>query len=984
MMVPCKNIEKMIRNWIRNISLPVWLVMTILTGCIDETGLGNLQSENASEGNISLSFSVNVPDMMEVVTRSVDEDATGVETIRLFCFDKNGLFITTATTSSHTQGEPNEDGYYLEGTFTAEVPDYTHIVHLVANQNLDNFNETEWLGKSEAEVMTTLTATSNRMIYWGRVEPNEGETMANAMQRVTNNGGIVMIRDQAKVTVTVNTDAGFTLTAGYFVCNTNAFGTIAPYNRTTNAFDWRTADPKYITLPTETARATTPQDVSNQEAQYVFETQNDLSDPVSVIIKGQNEGEDEKYYRVLILDNETEEPMPILRNHHYQIQVTGKLSYGYNTFAEALKGAATNNIWISIADEINTVSDGTKTLSVNETYVVTEGQENASIPYMLTYTYTENGVGVTEAPVVSWVTGENNVAQSTISTAYDSGTGAGTIQISLLPMEGNSKREGTLLVKKGKLQRTIKIITVKKMTFTPAWVSTGIYSNASNQHVTMMFNIPEDCPDELLPIRVLISIDHMDVRNASGMQLSVITKTSNPDEYGEDNGIGYKYVYEVAEKGTQRVYFETVLSDDAPDNVVFEAPFFETLSKTFTYSNVQKAISLEGLSEYIGGNIEDDGFAEDDVIYYKLVPQKINAFVDFTIGIDNNGTPENIGVSDEFLLYSQYLSAYDDSDFPINGVQQPQCTFVAVDESQWSTSGRVFGFYPRDYSGGDTKKTIYMHTNRPNSAEVVRISSNQNGSVSIKGSENYSGDVYRSIVFELANYNPFTFSSNIKGSNDKEQQWTYEYGQQVNVKFDITSFTGSDGKQVDPFGTAFNVYIDAPMLEIDESRRPQGVDETKFYQGADGRFVYVVDKDETTEYNVFNGTVKILPFKTSKIVSAGEITISADEDVVIFDSETYTITNQLITGTIQYGNIPLNVPANAFVAFERTRDGTRIGRVNVLSNGTYELLLRGEYSYAWSGDEHIAMYYLAEDGKEYMAQFDNLATLFANRNVILK
>ena len=171
----------MIRNWIRNISLPVWLIMTILTGCIDETGLGNLQSENASEGNISLSFSVNVPDMAEVVTRSVDEDATGVETIRLFCFDKNGLFITTATTS-HTQGEPNEDGYYLEGTFTAEVPDYTHIVHLVANQNLDNFNETEWLGKSEAEVMTTLTATSNRMIYWGRVEANEGETMEDAMQ----------------------------------------------------------------------------------------------------------------------------------------------------------------------------------------------------------------------------------------------------------------------------------------------------------------------------------------------------------------------------------------------------------------------------------------------------------------------------------------------------------------------------------------------------------------------------------------------------------------------------------------------------------------------------------------------------------------------------------------------------------------------------------------------------------------------------------
>ena len=963
------------------------LMLAVLTGCADEMGPESPLQETVSEGTVSLRFSVSVPDMKEVVTRAVDEDAADIETIRLFCFDKNGLFITTATTGAHTQGAADAEGYYLSGTFTAEVPDYTHIVHLIANQNLDDFNESEWLGMSESEVMTTLTATSNRMIYWGRVEAGEGETMKEAMKRVSDadGGGIVLIRDQAKVTVRTTAGSGFTLSdAGYYVCNTNAFGTIAPYNRVTNAFDWRTADPKYITLPKETERTTTPLDVANQTAQYVFETLNELSDPVSVIIKGANRGETEKYYRVLLLDNATGEPIPLVRNHHYIVEVRGSLSYGYNTFAEALKGAATNNVWISIADEIQTVSDGLYTLSVENPQVVILGPENFTVSYPLVYTYTDKdgkGVQSTEAPAVSWVTNENNVAQSAVTATYDSATGEGRVQIRLLPMEGNAKREGTLLIKKGKLQRFIHVVTVKKMDFTPAWVSTAIYSGEARQKVTLMFTVPENCPDGLLPMQVLISINHMDVRAASGMQLPVITQATNPDEYGADNGIGYKYVYEVTQKGVQRVYFETVLANDAADDVRLEAPFFQTLEKTFSYSQQRKSITLTDLLSYNGNEISGN-YADDDVIYYKLVPQKVHAFVDFTIGIDDNGTSGTIDAGDEFLLHSQYLDAYADSQFPVGDVDKPQCGFVAVDKADWNTSGRVFGFYPKDGSG--SRKTICMYTNRPNSAEVVSISSNPIGSASVKGSGTYNGNVYGSIVFELANYNPFTFHSKVKGSAVRTQQWTYEYGQPVDITFDITAFTGSDNRRVDPFGTAFKVYIDAPMLEIDEDRRPKGMGAAKFYKEADGRFVYVVDKDEAVERTFFGGDTKVLPFRTGKIVSAGEISIRAEKEVVTYDTETYTITNQLITGKMQYGTAVAiaNVPDHAFVAFERTRDGTRIGRINV-SQGQYELLLRGEYTYAWGGDEQIKLRYQAADGKVYAAVFDNLAALFARRDVTL-
>lgn len=48
--------------------------------------------------------------------------------------------------------------------------------------------------------------------------------------------------------------------------------------------------------------------------------------------------------------------------------------------------------------------------------------------------------------------------------------------------------------------------------------------------------------------------------------------------------------------------------------------------------------------------------------------------------------------------------------------------------------------------------------------------------------------------------------------------WTYQPEQEVDIAIDVTSFCGSDGNSVDPFGNEFEIYIDAPMLKIDENR----------------------------------------------------------------------------------------------------------------------------------------------------------------------
>lgn len=984
----------MIKQFIQTI---VFAVLVTLYGC-QKDALTREEVSTVPAGYVAVTFEVEIPDMVEVSSRAVDPNATGVENIRLFCFDKNGIFVSTATTTEHTKEQDQTTGYYLNGTFKATIVDYTRIVHVVANQNLDAFNEADFFGKSEDEVMTKLVASSEQMIYWARVEAVENQKIADVI------GGKILqlVRNQAKVTVPAN--SYFTVT-GFCVCNTSAYGTIAPYNRTTLKFDWIDADPKYITLPDEPGRVTVPREVDTRAEQYVFETDNRSEEPVSVIVRGYNteDGEGtERYYRVLLLDQQTQEPMQVIRNHVYEVEIGGKLSsqYGYGSIGEALEGAAVNNAWISISDEIKQVQNATHILSVDQTAVVVIAPEGAGEKLTVKYKYTtKDGTGVpaADAPEVSWVAESNNVANPVFSNNYDSSTGEGTIDLSLLPI-GNDfdKREGVLLIKKGKLQRTVKVTSVKRMQFSPAWISTEVYSGIAGQKVTMMFTIPDNCPAELFPLRVLISINHMDVRSASGMKLETITQQTEPEEYGADNGIGYKYVYEAKAPGVQRIYFRTVLDNDAEGSARIEQAYFETLDKPYTYSNTNQAIRITDLATFNGS--QGGGFAQDEDIYYTLVPRKKNAFVKFEVGTfrciqtenPNGSISERFeaiagGMQDEFLLYSQNLDAYENDVIPGHTAE---CSFDNYKGTP-GTGGRLLGFYP--IKPGEEKYVIYLYTNKAESAEVVRIASNQPGSPSIKldASGNYTGNTYRSITFELANYDPFKFASKVDGTDAKNLTWTYEYGREVDVEFDVTSFIGTDNKVVDPFGTEFKVYIDAPMLTIDESRR-KDLTADKFYEEKDtpGRFVYVVDAEREKEYAVFGSERKVLPFKTNKIVSAGSIKISADPEIVTFDEQVYTVENELMQGTIQYkdrvsGETKV-VGKGEFVSFERSRDATRIGSVSVGDDGSYTLQLRSEYSYAWDGDEKIEFHYRDKDRNDYAVEIANLATLFKNGDVVLE
>lgn len=1026
------------KNRIINTVIVLIGVLAFTTGCQTEDILMP-EAGNAPEGYRNIGFYVDVPAMTQVQTRAVDPDGGGVQQISVFCFDKNDLFITVTTAKVKSDG----GNLSLSGKFETSVPEHSVTLHLVGNQNLTYFSEDNYRGMSEVDVMAALEASAGRMIYWAKRKVDELPAYNSASNPVR------LLRNQAKVTLAVDDTKTNFQEKGWIIVNSNAFGTVAPYSPDHGGFVNPTVDDPFVTLPENRAKLSEYLDVRTNAEEYIFETENTAADPVDFIVKGSYPGGADMYYRISLIDENGDHVM-IMRNHHYRVNIVGQLYYGQPTFQQALEAPATNNVWVSVSDDISHVQDSRSSLEVEKTYVVI-GENDFKQPntYYLHYTAKVFDGSTPVAPDVYWMDG-NNVALSNFSHSFDPATGAGSILVTLNQMGDLQKREGTLFIKHGSLSRKIKVVTVKEQKFEPAWVTTNIYGKEAGENVTIMFTVPETCPEELFPMDVLLSVNDMDIRNASGMVLPII-RADDP-RYGDDNGIGYKYVMTVTQPGMQRAYFKTILDhteeEEKTVEITVEAPNFETLRKTATFQTaIDARILIHNLKSYVGA------MPADEYIYYYLVPQKINAPVEFTTHLGkvvSSAPAAGKGVSltnpkgvvthfeyihpnmdfsttdgdgynvDEFLFYTQNLEHNHDHtgtfyfDFYKN-----------LNPANWSaTGGRVLGFFKNTNENPGGQVTFHLKTTKPKSSEVIRIASNPYGAKSVTTGDagelavmNYvapDGEctgtgLYKSCVFELSTYHPFHFSATINGegtivSGENEEVvddilLTYVPGQTINIEFDVTSFTSVDGlASVDPFGTAFDIYIDAPMLQIDETSDVYKSGKVTKDPKVEGRFVYHVDasRDAERSGNLVAATDskatasqvgerKRIPFKTRSIVSAGDIIISSDESKVVFFQKRFRVNNSSITGVIRYREkgteAVKDIPAGSFVPFEVDPTYNRIGTVTISDQGKFELRLRSEYRYDWNTDD-VKFQYVA-DGVVYEKVFGSLSALNSSSGPII-
>ena len=1041
--------------------------------------------EAVPEGYVKIEFAANISDTQSVITRAVDPDGLDVNNMTLFCFNEFGLFISTetATLIRHT----NVDGISDSGLYTATIPSHTRIIHFLANHSEGLYDESNFPGQTESMVIANMEGGSGMLVYWSRFEmdaDSEDNMRAQLSKLQYTIGGVTykgikLIRNQAKVSIADWTTDKFEVT-GFRTVNIPAFGTVAPHHPQEHFHiveNWESTE-DFITLPDNQALMSDIVDINTKNEDYIFESENSGDRLVSVIIKGHAAGKteaDDKYYRI-VMQREDGSNFLIRRNHHYKIQLTGMLTYPSNSFEEALVAPASNNAWISIDEWVNEITDGVRTLWVEKTSYVLASDQYAGTDLVLPYRYTENGRGASTAPEVTWI--NNNVAYDNISNVYNTTSGEGELTLRLYPMyEGNEQQMGSFLIKHGKLQRKVSVYVIKTQYFTPSWISSQVYGVA-DEHVTMMFTIPETCPDALFPFTVLVSANHLDVRSESGQQLPVYIK-GEEGYFGQDwDGINYKYAYTITGPGKHRLHMRSILKheDNDTEDVHLEADFFETITKTVVFSgygHTHRRVFVEGLHSY------GTAYAQDEELYYMLVPQKKASPLIFTLDLQerqNDGSYKNFNHAaasnaelDEFLVYTKSLSFYDDyfqDDTSIYEEMEDRAwegEVTMVNHETWSTNGRVMAFRTLNSKAtGDAKYglqtdgsyNIYMLTNSSYNKDVIRVASNKAANPHVFATDrngnaytgNYNGNEYRSVIFDVAHYRPFRFAAQVrvadengndeviypaasellrnevhgdKAENIDEVSLSYKPGQRVDILLDITSFKGSDNRSVHPFGEIFGeefeVYIDAPMLEIDQSRVPDNwtaannstlsADKLRPDPSVPGRFIYTVCKkrederafgyaqahhrDEATSYyDNFGGIVppeympeggidqtgerKLLPFKKTSITSKGDISITSNKEKVVFWDKTFEVKTEHMKGQLMYeknGQV-IPVPDDAFVAFVRLRTNARIGVVILNTHtggpGDFELNLRDEYSFNWK-DDPIDFYFTdkADGNKVY-------------------
>lgn len=517
------------------------LLTAMLTGCSDnipDNMTSPTEANEAEEGYYTASFNVSIPSFEQQVTRSTlfTNEGIGKDCVKLFCFDDEGQFVglgkvgefgeikgfrrdANGNIIQNGDKDINDNGQTTPRNFSAQIPNKTARIHLVANtesqyKTIDWDNQSKWVGMHENMLMTTFETEygENQAAltrYWGYIKEDSPEKLKEYLRQDNTKQDYIihLIRDRAKISAKWSDqakaanpnlkDEDLTMT----VVNGMAYGTLAPFDRnnlhfdkTTGGSDWEwTVD--YVTPAISNKRMKGDRgQMYNPTA--AFEERNLPTDPAKVLLKY-----NERCYLIYLQDQDNV-PYAIKRNYEYKI-IIDKLdeSYGKGSLEETLKSAPVNNPWIRVEQYIPGVIDGNFELSINEgTYQSINAASGSEQTIQFSYKgddaadkqttdfealWTENlTYGTVDAPQVS---------DYTYNASSNTGTGTITYQLGTVD---EIWRQGIihLIDKKHGLNRNIHLYSISEVDY-----------QAKASANSFEFTVPTNYPKELLPVVVKVA-----------------------------------------------------------------------------------------------------------------------------------------------------------------------------------------------------------------------------------------------------------------------------------------------------------------------------------------------------------------------------------------------------------------------------------------------------------------------------------------------
>lgn len=941
--------KRLIKHSIRQ----AWVALLLLLatgGCTDDTFVEDNRPVVDENGMVTLRFDANIPGLK--LTRSVDINGESISTLWIVAFNENKKMISRVLATINVDANTGNSG-----TFTAKVPSSTRILHFLANVNMDNFNDQENMGRDENEVIAPMVSSSGNLVYWGRKAFTDVPNLADET--------ITLYRNQALVEYQVAESTGIQV-LGWAAMNQYAYGTVAPFDAsdTDNAFHFSLtgteADDFVTTLPEAyNVKQTDVESVAQASSQegdprYLFETPNPENDQVYLIMLIQKDSGKAKYYKILLVDEE-KTPYPIIRNHKYIVDIQNvNEAYGVESFEAAKTATPANNPWITIRDEVPEVVNGETTLRIEGKTTVLYQKEG---DYEIAFYY--NG---STRPTVEFISNEGVGEVTDVEWTKPNGT----IHLHINAPAKGQIMEGTLQVKEGVLSRHVKIFVAEPFEFTQIWVGSEI-PLLDGENIAVLFHIPDNFPEELLPVDVKFGCDLIDAQ--TNQPLKVITEETS---YTVPNGPNsthvvtkdwnYKYVYTADHIGQHRVDFRTILTNIS---------------------------SIEGIEEfhiYMEGDDPDTG---QDMFKHR------DLFFAFQHGSANDYQNRRRILLEGGNAATKYTTMTIDKLNPIYGEEIPITFHLAALQNDNTANPAWNPQTPNKYD--PTSGGIQQNVSDTNPCEVWiyydPLLIQPSGSwTTQQGQKDKYGNTY-AVYTATAQENTITFSTIspnfdcyivLSAKSDSYDEFDSDLGVNpagwgfrsasvtvhstgrlnFNPAFstDGNNFTpiNDGGEFAIPYGTEQNVYV---RIDIEEAARGKAfqfrvktsnlnpiaasVQEGQWTQEGD-EWVYTFKEGETTGVNE-----KTFHFQTSRLASGETITLSSG-NYVGYNPVEVRIKNKDLTGTIQLPDGVTFQISNPYIILERKRDGTRIGTFAITgdpkgqNSANYTLTLRGEYNLnAW-------------------------------------
>ena len=387
----------------------------LLASCSDELSTPGGKSEVNEGDEVTLTFSINMPEEQIVETRALGEMTDALQrslNLYLMVFDENGILVQVAkaTPGSNVQHNGHTD---TEFTVTLNATSSQRIIHFIAYDGADGTgigaqinNLANQFGTESSMVAQQLYTEGGQAAYWHRLTVDEikadDETTTNVNES-TKFPCVPLVRNFSKISFT-NSATGFTI-SGSTIANAPSRGAVAPYyggafiEFATNPNAWvnKTYD-DLSTYPGIAPSGTTYSTSTTFQTGnlYLYETPNAAGDDkgrTSVIIKGHLGNAADTYYKVdLIYTDDSHEERGnifynILRNFDFQVTIKSVTGSGYSSLEAAIAGAANNNLSASTATQsLSHISDGVQMLEVtNIYYCYTDGGVKQELKYRFLY-----------------------------------------------------------------------------------------------------------------------------------------------------------------------------------------------------------------------------------------------------------------------------------------------------------------------------------------------------------------------------------------------------------------------------------------------------------------------------------------------------------------------------------------------------------------------------------------------------------------------